>query len=84
MESSVVLTPIHSLTLEELGARLAALGQPAYRAKQVMQWIYEKRVKSFALMSDLPAALCSQLDETFSFDDLAPIRVLGSEDTTRK
>ncbi|MDB6172171.1 MAG: radical enzyme Cfr family [Chthoniobacteraceae bacterium] len=84
MESSAVLTSIHSLTLEELGTRLAALGQPKYRAKQVMQWIYEKRVKSFAAMSDLPAALRVQLSESFSFDDLAAIRVLGSDDTTRK
>jgi 23S rRNA (adenine2503-C2)-methyltransferase len=49
-----------------------------------MQWIYEKRVKSFAAMSDLPAGLRAQLTESFSFDDLAPVRVLGSEDTTRK
>ncbi|MES2573223.1 MAG: 23S rRNA (adenine(2503)-C(2))-methyltransferase RlmN, partial [Verrucomicrobiota bacterium] len=65
-------------------ARLAALGQPGYRARQVMQWIYEKRVKSFAQMSDLPAALRAQLEESFAFDDLAPVRVLGSADTTRK
>jgi 23S rRNA (adenine2503-C2)-methyltransferase len=76
--------PIKSLLLEELQERLAALGQPAYRAKQVAQWIYGKRAKSFAGMSDLPAALRQQLEETFQFDELAVVRVLGSEDTTRK
>jgi hypothetical protein len=76
--------PIKSLTLDELGVRLAALGQPAYRAKQVVQWLYEKRVKSFTEMSDLPAALRARLGEAFSFDELEVVRVLGSGDTTRK
>ena len=76
--------PVKSLTLEELGARFTALGQPAYRARQVAQWLYEKRVNSFALMSDLPAALRDELSESFSFDELTTVRVLGSEDTTRK
>ncbi len=84
MPLAVTRIPVHSLTLEELGEKLSALGQPGYRAKQVMQWIYDKRVKSFAAMSDLPAALRTQLEETFSFDDLEPVRVLGSADTTRK
>ena len=77
-------TPIKSLTLEELGTRLAVLGQPAYRAKQVMEWIYGKRVKAFEGMSNLPAALRAQLAGEFVFDDLKPVRTLGSEDTTRK
>ncbi len=77
-------TPIHSLTLDELGAKLRALGQPAYRAKQMLHWIYGQRVRTFNEMSDLPAALRSQLEEAFSFDDLEPVRTLGSSDTTRK
>ena len=76
--------PIKSLTLEEVQTHLVALGQPAYRAGQVLQWLYEKRAKSFAGMSNLPAALREQLAASFSFDDLAPIRTLGSKDTTRK
>jgi 23S rRNA (adenine2503-C2)-methyltransferase len=77
-------TPIKSLTLAELGDRLAALGQPSFRAGQVMEWIYGKRVKSFEAMTNLPATLRSTLAEEFSFDSLEIVRVLGSEDTTRK
>jgi 23S rRNA (adenine2503-C2)-methyltransferase len=75
---------IKSLSLEELSERLRALGQPAYRAKQVMQWIYGKRAKSFAEMSDLPAGLREQLAANLSFSGLDPIRTLGSLDTTLK
>jgi len=75
---------IKSLTLDEVGERLRALGQPAYRAKQVAQWIYGKRAKSFAEMSDLPAGLRQQLAGEMTFSGLEPIRTLGSKDTTLK
>jgi 23S rRNA (adenine2503-C2)-methyltransferase len=77
-------TPIKSLTLTEIEARLGALGHKPYRAKQVAQWLYRKRAKSFAEMTDLPAELRAQLDMEFSFDALNPVRTLGSGDTTRK
>jgi 23S rRNA (adenine2503-C2)-methyltransferase len=77
-------TFIKSLTLEEVSERLRVLGQPGYRAKQVMQWVYGKRVKSFGEMSDLPAALREQLAAEFAFSALEPVRTLGSKDTTLK
>jgi len=78
------LTPIKSLTLDDFAGRFGELGQPAYRAKQVLEWIYTKRAKDFAAMTNLPAALRSALAEQYSFDALEVVRVLGSEDTTRK
>ncbi|HEY2343104.1 MAG TPA: 23S rRNA (adenine(2503)-C(2))-methyltransferase RlmN, partial [Chthoniobacteraceae bacterium] len=77
-------THIKSLTLPELETRLAALGQPRYRAGQVTSWLYEKRAKSFGEMSNLPAGLRAQLESEFAFQDLTPIRTLGSADTTQK
>ncbi len=77
-------TPIQSLTLDEIETRMIAAGQPKYRTGQVLQWIYGKRVKSFAGMSDLPASLRATLDAEFAFDELDPVRTLGSKDTTQK
>ena len=76
--------PIKSLTIEELERELDALGQPAYRAKQVMRWLYEKRAKAFDAMSDLSPQLRAQLAEAFDFDQLTPVRTLGAKDTTQK
>jgi len=76
--------PVKSLRLDELELKFAALGQPAYRAKQALQWLYEKRVQSFAGMSNLSAALREQLNAEFSFDDLTVVRKQGSRDTTQK
>ncbi len=75
---------IQSLDLAEIEAVLAAHGQPKYRAQQILRWLYAKRVGSFAEMSDLPAALRSQLAAAFTFIRIETVRILGSRDTTRK
>src|SRR5688572_12288888 len=75
---------IHSLSLDEIAGYLATQNQKPYRAKQIVDWIYEKRVTSFKAMSDLPQDLRSRLAADFAFDRLEPVRVLGSADTTRK
>ena len=77
-------TPIKSLLLGELEAKFKEIGQPVYRAAQVLNWLYQKRVKSFAEMTNLPASLREQLDAEYGFDLLNPVRKLGSGDTTQK
>jgi 23S rRNA (adenine2503-C2)-methyltransferase len=84
MKFSPDKTPIHSVTLPQLQEKLSALGQPAYRAKQVMEWLYAKRAGSFAAMTNLPAALREGLGRGFGFGSLEPVRTLGAADTTRK
>jgi 23S rRNA (adenine2503-C2)-methyltransferase len=77
-------TPVKSVTLEELESKFRELNQPAYRAGQVLDWLYTKRVKSFAEMTNLPAALRAQLDAEYGFDLLETVRKVGSSDTTQK
>lgn len=76
--------PIHSLLLQEIEAYLATFNERPYRAKQIVDWLYEKRVQSFTEMSDLPQALRERLAQEFGFGVLETVRVLGSKDTTRK
>ncbi len=84
MPSAEKRPTISSLLLPELEAKFFELGQRPYRAKQVARWLYEKRVKSFAEMSDLPAELREQLAGAFRFTELQHVRTQGSRDTTRK
>ena len=74
------VTDIKSLHLDEL----RGIAEPSYRANQITNWLYQKRVNSFAEMTDLPQALRMQLADNFSFDSIDTSRVLGSKDTTRK
>jgi 23S rRNA (adenine2503-C2)-methyltransferase len=75
---------IKSLQFDELQAKLDQLAQPAYRAGQIADWLYQKRVSSFDEMTDLPQTLRSQLADNFSLGKIDIVRVLGSRDTTRK
>ena len=84
LDSLVAKQSIKSLTLDELAEHFAAQGEPAYRAKQIATWLYQKRVDSINAMTDLPAATRAQLAERFSFVRPEVVRVLGSKDTTRK
>jgi 23S rRNA (adenine2503-C2)-methyltransferase len=74
------VTDIKSLHLDEL----RGIAEPSYRADQITHWLYQKRVNSFAEMTDLPRALRTKLAHDFSFDNIDTLRVLGSKDTTQK
>ncbi len=73
-----------SLSRDEFGARLRELGQPAYRAGQILHAIYRERVSDIAAMTALPATLRDRLSNAFVFPALAPVRTLGARDTTQK
>jgi len=75
---------IKSLRLEELQEKLHELGEPKYRAGQIADWLYKKRVISFDEMTDLPQSLRAELAQQFSFDKIDIVRVLGSKDSTQK
>jgi 23S rRNA (adenine2503-C2)-methyltransferase len=77
-------TPVFSVTLPELQLNFKEMGLPAYRAKQVMEWLYPKRAKSFGAMTNLPAALREQMEAAFGFEALELVRTVGSDDSTRK
>jgi 23S rRNA (adenine2503-C2)-methyltransferase len=75
---------IYSLTLSGLEAWAATRNEPAYRAKQVLQWLYQKRASRFREMSDLAERLRDELSREFILQPLACARKTGSRDTTQK
>ena len=71
------LVSIHGLLLEELEAFCKEQGQPAFRAKQIWDWLYVKRIASLAEMKNLPAPLRDQLFKHFgsqTLEDASPLR----------
>jgi 23S rRNA (adenine2503-C2)-methyltransferase len=75
---------VKSLLFNELQEELHKLGEPSYRAGQIADWLYQKRVDSFDKMTDLSRDLRAQLANQFAFSKMDVARVLGSHDTTRK
>ena len=53
---------IKSMLPDQLGAYLKELGQPAFRSKQIFQWLH-RGVTSFDQMTDLPKTLRETLKE---------------------
>ncbi len=53
------------LTGDQLRDWLAEQGQPAFRAKQIFDWIFTRRVRDFERMTNLPSGLRRELAETF-------------------
>lgn len=78
------MTDIKSITRAELEACLKEWGAPAYRAGQVLEWLYTRRAVSWEGMSNLPKPLRAKLAETFSLTVLELVRKQGAGDTTQK
>ena len=75
---------IKSLTREELEKQFAAWVQPAYRAAQLLDWLYVRRATGWDAMSNLPKALREKLRENYTLQALELVRKQGSHDTTQK
>ncbi|MHB8156751.1 MAG: 23S rRNA (adenine(2503)-C(2))-methyltransferase RlmN [Desulfocucumaceae bacterium] len=57
---------LKDLTLKELELFLGEMGQPAYRARQVADWIFKKGAESFSDMTNLSPGLRERLGEIAS------------------
>lgn len=75
---------IKDLTLREFEATLTERKEPSYRARQIWQWLFQKRAASFSEMTNLPAALRAGLAEDFTISRPAVLRQAVSTDGTRK
>ncbi len=59
-------------------------GEPSFRARQIFQWIYEKKAGSFFDMTNLPVALREKLDSAFSLGSSQIKEIQKSKDGTVK
>lgn len=75
---------VKDLSLKEFAEHLARRNEPLYRARQIWQWLFQKRATAFAEMTNLSAPLRRDLDEEFSLSRLAIVRKQTSTDGTVK
>jgi len=69
---------IYDITKEELNL------SPTFRAKQVFHWLYQKGVKSFKEMKNLPKSLKEELEKNYTISPLETIKVEKSKDGSKK
>ena len=71
-------------TLTELKAVVVSLGMPAFTARQMAQWLYEKHVKSIDEMTNISKQNRERLNAEYEVGALAPIDCQRSKDGTIK
>ena len=79
-----MLPSLTGLSHDELTSWLKEQGEPAFRANQILDWMWKKKADSIDAMSNLPATLRAKLASSFRLASLTHTHTQGSADTTRK
>lgn len=77
-------TPLIGMTLSRLREVASACGMPAFSAKQMAQWLYEKRVTDIEEMTNLSKKARARLSEEYCVGRFAPKMEARSVDGTVK
>lgn len=75
---------IYGLTQEELGEWLVSIGEKKFRTSQIWDWLYQKRVREFSEMKNIPKDLIEKLTSEFIINPLKEMVVQESADGTVK
>jgi len=75
---------IRDLTFPQLTAWMKAAGEPAFRAKQVFQWLYQRQVASFEEMANVSKALKAKLSLYFHLGEVEEAARAVSQDGSVK
>ncbi len=82
--NNIILTDIRKISVEDLKTFIQEHGIPAYRAGQVMEWIWHKGVICFDAMTNIPKELRNLLKERFVFRPIKVDTIQKSSDGTIK
>ena len=80
----ILKSDIKNLTIGQLREWLAQHGIAAYRAGQILRWIYNRQADRFDQMTDLSKSVREKLTENFSIDRLKKVQIDTSVDGSRK
>lgn len=75
---------IKNLTLGELEKAIIEMGEPAYRAKQIFLWLYQRGASNFNKMSNVPKTVRDKLERNYYIGSVELSEHLRSRDGTEK
>ena len=76
---------IKSLSLAELKQEMEKIGEKAFRAKQLYEWMHVRLARSYDEMTNIPKSLKQKLEEVFLYTSLKEVEVQTSKiDGTKK
>ena len=71
---------IYGKTLKELESYFLDIGEKKFKAIQVYDWLYKKRVHSFDEMSNIKKSVIGKLKEDFNIEKISILRVQNGKD----
>lgn len=77
-------TTLLSLTEPQMVKFVHAQRWPSYRARQILRWIYQRRLRTITGMTDLPMHDRMTLSQSATIGRSPHVKVLSSRDGTRK
>jgi 23S rRNA (adenine2503-C2)-methyltransferase len=77
-------SPLIGKTMQELKTITAELSLPAFTAKQIAEWLYQKRVSDIGEMTNISLKNRELLAEKYSVGRSAPVETMQSADGTKK
>lgn len=83
-KSQTPLPRLRGLTLDKLTAFVQSAGQPAFRARQLYQWLFQKGALSFDEMTNLPKDFRAWLAEHAMLGGVRLVKTTGDPDGTQK
>ncbi len=75
---------IRKLSLEELRKQIIDLAEPAFRANQLYEWLWQKSATSFEQMTNISKILRNKLQEKYTINSIQTDKVQKSADGTIK
>ncbi|MCH8545628.1 MAG: 23S rRNA (adenine(2503)-C(2))-methyltransferase RlmN [Cryomorphaceae bacterium] len=81
---SAVKKDIRSLSPDHLKQYLLDLGEPAFRVRQIEEWVWRRSCKDFSEMSNIPKDLREKLEDAFSIHQIIVDDLQRSTDGTIK
>lgn len=84
MSNPTTQVPLLAFTEPQMVKFVRAQGWPDYRATQIMRWLYQRRVRIIADMTNLPAHTRAMLSQSTTVGRSSNTTVLSSQDGTRK
>src|SRR5436190_23656922 len=79
MKFTPAKSPLTGETLETLTEKLRSQGEPLFRAKQILDWLYKKRARTWDEMTNLSKPLRVWLADTF---ELMPVTLVLNKQST--
>lgn len=71
---------IYGMTLEDLHLYFEKIGEKKYKAIQVYDWLYKKKVQSFEEMTNIKKQVTEKLKEDFQIEKIKILKVQNGKD----